>query len=238
MRSSIGPCGLDAQRLRAASSSSAWARSRTKIQSASPSARMAGRVYLKGGRAVASEKPEERPVYSAAYGEHLEELAHFGRRKQLLRLGSERCIVQRVLHIRLRKHIGDAAVHQELRLRGVAEHLEPRVHGGARKRGEVDVRRDVLLSRACEDIGVRAMPVMAHERSRRALRVIVLAARKAVIDDENDALFEPRRDFAHPAARDEADLAFERYRDLERLRFAQQLAAGRPLPPHELFALD
>jgi hypothetical protein len=49
------------------------------------------------------------------------------------------------------------------------------------------------------------MAVMAHERAARALRDGSTPARKAVVEDEDHAFFQPRRELAHPGLRDEAD---------------------------------
>src|SRR6476659_7834550 len=133
-------------------------------------------------RTIAARKSQKRRLDATAYGEDLEKLAHLGGRKQLLRFRGERRVMQRVLDVRLAEHVRDAAVHQELRLRGIAEHFEPGVHRSAGKRREIDVRGDVLLPGMREHVGVRAMAVMAHEGAGRALRMEILAARKAIVE--------------------------------------------------------
>ena len=111
----------------------------------------------------------------------------------LLRFGGDRRVVQRVVGVRLREHLGDAAVDQELRLGGIAEHVEAGLARRVSQRAEIHVRGDVLLARMQERIAVRAVAVVAHERAHRALRVVVLVAREAVVDDEDRAALEVAR---------------------------------------------
>src|SRR5687767_6007549 len=119
MRSSIGPCGLSAQRLRAAETSSAKlsaARSSTRVQPIFV-------IRLKTMGSLPACEPGKWPGQALPDGEHLEELAHLCGRQELLRLGGDRGVMQEVLGVGLGEHFGDAAIDQELRLRRVAEHL-------------------------------------------------------------------------------------------------------------------
>ena len=142
--------------------------------------------------------------------------------------------MQGVLDVRLREHVGDAAVHQELRLRRVAEHLEAARARGARKRAEIDMRGDVLLARPLERIAVRAVACMAHQRAHRALRVVVLVARETVVDDEDHAFGELRGEAAHPGLPRETELALVGRRDFDGLRFLEHRAARRSLVPRKI----
>src|SRR4030095_17110367 len=119
MRSSIGPCGLDSQRFRASESSPAPASPWRKIPDARTIQRM-GRIYqLKGLRAIAAGKTEERCVHAPAHREHLEELAHLRGRKQLLRFRGERRIVEGVLVVRfVERRSEEGRVGEEGRFRG------------------------------------------------------------------------------------------------------------------------
>src|SRR5205807_6873878 len=117
MRSSSGPCGLSAQRLCAAAISSA----------AAGKARPTRNKSSKRVRAIATRKAQQRPRDPAADREYFEKLAHLRRRKQLVRLGGERRVMQRVLDIGFAEHFRDAAIDEELPLRRVAEELEPGV---------------------------------------------------------------------------------------------------------------
>src|SRR5688572_16365812 len=164
---------------------------------------------------VAAREAQERACYAAPHGEYLKELAHLGGREQELGLGRKRGVVQRVLQVRLGEDVGDAAVDEELRLPRIPEHLEPRVACGTRQGAEIHVRGDVLLARTLERIAMRAVARMAHERAHRALGVVVLASREAVVDDENDALLEALGERAHPCLAREPDLAVIRYRHLD-----------------------
>ena len=173
-------------------------------------------------------------MHAAPDGEHLEELAHLGGRQQLLRLGGDRRVVQGILDVRLGQDVGDAAVHQELRLRGIAEHLEA---GLARRLGEgaeVDVRGDVLPARLEEHVAVRAVAVVAHQRAHRALRMVVLVARKAVVDDEDRAVLQALAERAHPGAAPQARSRFRRGSALRSSCACVPQPSGRwPLLPAE-----
>ena len=59
---------------------------------------------------------------------------------------------------------------QEGGQRRVARDREPAALPGQRHRGEIDVRGEVGQSRPQERIGVRAMAIVSHQASRRALR--------------------------------------------------------------------
>ena len=82
-------------------------------------------------RPVVARKAAQRLFRPAAHREHLEKLAHLGGRKQEVGLRRERRIVQRVLDVRLAQDVRDAAVDEELRLRGVALDLQPCLVGGS-----------------------------------------------------------------------------------------------------------
>src|SRR5688572_10463021 len=143
MRSSIGPCGLDSQRFLASEISSPQTERARKTTS-----RAANRIGSKRMRTLAACKAQEGRLHfsldAAPEREHLEQLAHLGRGEQLLRLGGDRRVMQRVLQVGFSENIGDAAVHEELRLGRVAENLQAAVARGARERAEVDVGGDVL----------------------------------------------------------------------------------------------
>src|SRR5580765_226555 len=220
MRSSSGPCGLSAQRLRALSISSALAR---KTSSSA----------LKSMGSIAPCESHQRCRDPLADRQHLEELAHLRGREELLRLRRDGCVDEGVFDIRLAQHVGDAAVDQELRLRRVAEQLGARRPRRAGEGAEVDVRGDVLVARPRERIGVRAMTVVAHQRPGGALRMVVLLPRKTVVDDEDETVLEMLAEGTHPVARSELDLAFVGRRNTNTHRFFLQ-PAGRPsLGPSE-----
>src|SRR3954467_218823 len=216
MRSSSGPCGLSAQRLRASSASSARTAARNRSRASA----------LKAGTAIAVLEADERCAVRRDDRQHLEKLALLRGREQLLRLGGDPRAVQRVLGIRLCQHARDAAVDEELRLRREAEHLGAARPSGVRERAEVDMRGDVLVARPGERIGVRAVLVVAYEGAARALRVVVLARRKAIVNDEDRAALERLRERAHPGAGQQADLAHVWYRHRDALGRSEQLARG------------
>jgi len=136
--------------------------------------------------AVAAREPAQRQVAIAPQRDDLEQLAHLGGREQPVRLAGKREVFVRTGR-HPRQHVGDAAVDQELRLAGEAGELQPGFGSGARDGAEIDVAGDVLQPRMQERIVVRPVAVVAHQRARVALRVIVLARRKAVIDQQHHA---------------------------------------------------
>src|SRR5216117_3057707 len=223
MRSSSGPCGLSAQRLFASAISSAAAGEAMATRNTSS----------KRIRAIAAPKAQQGPVYSAPDREYFEKLAHLRRGKQLVRLGGERRVMQGALDIRFAEHFRDAAIDEELRLRGVTEDLEPGVARGVGEGAEVDMGGHVLLAGVQERVAVRLVTVMAHQSARRALRVVVLVPWKAVVDDEDRAFGQPLAERANPGARRESDLALIGGGHLDRPRFFEQLAARRLFRPDE-----
>src|SRR5439155_2947009 len=166
MRSSSGPCGLSAQRLFASAISSA----------AAGEARATRNTSSKRIRAIATRKAQQGPVHSAPDRQYLEKLAHLRRGKQLVRLGGERRVMQGALDISFAEHFRDAAIDEELRLRGVTEDLKPCGARGVGEGAEVDMGAHVLLAGVQERVAVRLVAVMAHQSARRALGVVVLAA--------------------------------------------------------------
>src|SRR2546425_544358 len=190
MRSSSGPCGLSAQRLFASAISSA----------AAGEARATRNTSSKRIRAIAAPKAQQGPVSSAPDREYFEKLAHLRRGKQLVRLGGERRVMQGALDICFAEHFRDAAIHEELRLRGVTEDLEPGVARGVGEGAEVDMGGHVLLAGAQERVAVRLVTVMAHQSARRALRVVVLVPRKAVVDDRAGQARRQAVDELHPVS--------------------------------------
>src|SRR5258706_2981593 len=209
-RSSIGPCGLSIQRFFASEISSARTERKIAAEKQKKTA-LAKSIRLKRMRTIVMREAEERLFHAAPHGEDLEQLAHLGGREQLVRLRGERRVVQRIFDVGLAEHVGDAAIDEELRLRSVAEHVEP---GRARRFGErrkVDVRREVLGARPLEHVAMRLVAVVAHQRARRALRMVVLVPRKAIVDHEDRALLKPLREAAQPRRAGQADLAFIGY---------------------------
>src|SRR5262245_4585582 len=100
MRSSSGPWGLSSQRFFASEISSACAKNTSNSA-------------LKSMGAITPSKAEQRCGDAFADRQHLEQLAHFRRRKKLLRLRRDRRVDQRILDVGLAEHVGNAAVHQE-----------------------------------------------------------------------------------------------------------------------------
>ena len=85
------------------------------------------------------------------------------------------------------QQLEQAAVEQEARLRGVAQHVEPGVLRRQRNAAEVDMCRDVLGSHVHQRVGIGAVRAVAHQRTAAALRVVVLGLGEAVVDEEGGA---------------------------------------------------
>ena len=157
--------------------------------------------------AVAAGEAEQLLVDAAANGDDLEQLAHFLRQQQPVGGAGSAHIVGRVGRLAA-KQVEDAAVEQELALARVAEQVETAGVGGRDDGGEIDVRRDILQAGQMERVGVRVMPVVAHQRAATALRMVELVAREAIVDQQQRAALQAVTPLRGPGARGEADLAF------------------------------
>ena len=161
-------------------------------------------------RVVAACRRAGSPVPVPAHrGEckHLEELAHLGGRQELLH-GRRRAHVfggRRRSHGR--KALENAAGQQEGSLRRKARDGQPGPHPGLGDRREVDVGGEVGQSRPEERIGVCAMPVVSHQRAGRTLRMVVLAAREAVVDRDDRPLSRAPAEILDQRLRGRVDLA-------------------------------
>src|SRR5205807_990663 len=118
---------------------------------------------------------------------HFEKLAHFRWRQELLRLRGKRRVSPDGFRRCFAQELRDAEVHQKLRLVRVTEDAQAGIDPGSRDRRKVHVRGDVLQTGQHEWIVVRVMPVMTHERPATALRMIVLASGKAIVDEQKNA---------------------------------------------------
>ena len=79
---------------------------------------------------------------------------------------------------------GDAAVDEKLCLRGVAKNVQSGIDAGFRDGGEIDMRRQVLQAGQEKRFIVRAVAVVAHQRSLRTLWMVVLAPAEPVVDQQ------------------------------------------------------
>src|SRR6476660_9673454 len=95
---------------------------------------------------VAFAEAEQRPGESARERDHLEELPHLRRAHQAVRLVGEGKELRGVLRRRARHHLGDAAIHEELRLARVTGDIQPAFARGPGNSAEIDVAGDVLQS--------------------------------------------------------------------------------------------
>ncbi len=84
--------------------------------------------------------------------------------------------------------------------------------------GEVDMGGDVLQANQKEGIIVRVVAVVAHQGAGVALRMVILARAKAVIDEQHGACFKALAQAADQAARCERNFAevIVRHHDLLR----------------------
>mmetsp|Transcript_16269 Transcript_16269/g.45542 ORF Transcript_16269/g.45542 Transcript_16269/m.45542 type:complete len:419 (-) Transcript_16269:406-1662(-) len=82
------------------------------------------------------------------------------------------------------QQVGDAAIEQEVGLRGVAQHQQAGLLAGQCNAGEVDMRRDVLVAHGHQRVGIGQVALVAHQRAAVALRVVVLGLGEAVVDEE------------------------------------------------------
>ena len=102
---------------------------------------------------------------------------------------------------------------------------------------EIDVRRNVLQTRQVERIGMRVMAVMAHQRAGIALRVVILVAWEAVVDEQQRTAPEDVGPRSRPVGARYTDLAEITVRRLELLvdglRCIEQTSFGRSITPDE-----
>src|SRR3989304_5791981 len=92
-----------------------------------------------------------------------------------------------------------------MRLRGVAQQMRPTVDGALGDGGEIDMRRDVLQARQEEWIIMRMVAVVAHQGALRALRMIILARAKTIIDEQQRTLLQALTQAADQSRRCERD---------------------------------
>ena len=69
------------------------------------------------------------------------------------------------------------------------------------------MRRNILQAGVEKRVGVRAVTVVAHQGAVAALRVVELAAREAVVDDDERAAAQASAGRAHPRFGAQADFA-------------------------------
>ena len=130
-------------------------------------------------RAVACSKAQRGPL-AGGQAQHLEQLAHLMLGQQLHSggaLGQAGLLHQR----------GQAAIDEEMRLRGIAQHVQPRILRGQCGGGEVDMSGDVLLAHGAERVAVHAVRAVAGQRAAAALGVVVLGFGKAVVNEKRRA---------------------------------------------------
>ena len=60
-------------------------------------------------------------------------------------------------------------------------------NGGVGDGAEIDVGRNVLQADQTERVGVRMVTIMAHQGAGAALRVVILALRKTIIEEDGGA---------------------------------------------------
>ena len=77
---------------------------------------------------------------------------------------------------------------------GIAEQIKAVIRAG--ERTEIDMGSDVLQSRPQERVAVCGVAIVAHQRAAVALRVVVLACRKPVVEQDHRAALQPPPQFA------------------------------------------
>src|SRR5439155_996617 len=182
---------------------------------------------------VAFAEAEQGLRKASPESDHLEELPHFRRAHQAVRLVGEGKELRAVLRRRARHDLGNAAIDEELRLAGVAGDFQPALARGPGNGAEIDVAGDVLQAREEKGIGVRVVAVMAHERPILALRMVVLLLRKAVVDEKRHAFLEHLRERAHKALRGLLDLGAKALGQFQRARGSERPPGSEPPGPAE-----
>ncbi len=98
------------------------------------------------------------------------------------------------------QQLGDSAVDEELRLRGIAEQLQSGIDAGFRDGRKIDVRSQILQAGQKKRVVVRTMAIMAHQRPLGALRVVILAAAESIVDQQQGPACEVTSDKVRTSA--------------------------------------
>ena len=106
-----------------------------------------------------------------------------------------------------RQSIDDAAIDQEPRLRRIARERHVSGNAGMRDGAEVDMRRQIRKPWQEEWIVHRAMTIMRHQCAAVALRMVILACWKSVVDNQERAGIATQRKTSHQGLRCRIDLA-------------------------------
>ncbi len=132
----------------------------------------------------------------------------------------------------LGQQLGDAAVNQEKRLRGVAQQLQSGVNSALRHGGEIDVGGDVLQTGPEKRLIMGVVTVVAHQRAAVALWVEILVATKTIVDPQQRALLQSLPQTGQQTACRQIDFADIRRLHWQGLRRRQQFTCPqRPVLP-------
>lgn len=156
---------------------------------------------------VASGKPEQRANDAATDGDDLEQFTHLVRQQHLVDGAAGTDVIEGA-RLLSGQQVEDTAVEQELALAEVAEQIESGRIGGGDDCREIDVDRDILQAREIERIGMRMMAVMTHQGPAPALLMVELAAREAVVDQQQRSALQTMAPFSGPGTCCKADLVF------------------------------
>src|SRR3546814_5303336 len=83
-------------------------------------------------------------------------------------------------------------------LRGIAQYIKAAFKRGVRHGGKVYVRGDVLQACVYQWLAVGMMAEVAHQGAFVALRMVVLALRKTVVDQQGGAALQPCAHLGNP----------------------------------------
>ena len=108
----------------------------------------------KGMTAIAAGKAAQLLPHAAPQRQHLEEFTHLVFVEQLLRIGHRG-------DVGAFQQLQQPAVHQETRLAGVADHVQPGLLPGQCDAGEIDMRGDVLGADIGQRVRVGQMPAVS-----------------------------------------------------------------------------
>src|SRR5437764_8523989 len=164
-------------------------------------------LALQPMRMIGQREPSPLDPFTTCKREHFEQLAHLGRGGEHLH---SRCFAQVGEGFRRRdlaQPIENAAGQEKRRLRREACDRKTRAFSRFGNRGEIDVRREIRQTGPQKRIAVRAMPIVAHQRAFVSLGMVILAPRKAIIDDQQGSGREPSSEMLDQRLRRRIDLA-------------------------------
>src|SRR5690606_13325550 len=160
---------------------------------------------LQGIPAIAAGETQQRGLEALADYQYLEQFAHLSLGNQLLHRRKRGCHVWVASSHCSLKQLRQPRVQQKPGLIGITEYIQPAFQRGISHGGKVHVSGDVLDARQHERFVVAVMTEMTHQGAGKALGMIVLALREAIVNEQCSAGLQPTAQLANPGFRLQID---------------------------------